>query len=485
MLSAGILISVLLFIMMIIVIVVIVRIAHMVYDDKQYIADLSNTVGTISNALHTLDADLQDKVQTLEFADKNFQNTIYSMKSTDREIMSRVDSLADTDRTTTDAVKLLKGGSLLSSTLPTGESVIPSPVTTNSSVAPVGSAGAVVEGFEASPSTTATSSNIGSIPDFWWTKEKPGDWLSITQPRGGKFLPGGLAAANLWARDSIQLGSNGCVKLGKNGSTICQNGPDRLDIASRAVNVNTSLTVGAPVWPSSFVGPSSGLLSDRLVVNGGASTFNANKLPSEFPDARGINQIRGDTILSGHLQTVAPVSVSGIYIGKNYTNYEKKGDDKAEIANDVGTHKRLMIVGNRSADQRTRRVGVMDDLDVYGNASASNVHARNKLVFPNSTNTDSISMQRNAASALQMSMAPSHAFEIWPSNGSTHVHKFDASGAASHNSVNVNGKISLCDVNGASCIDLNADGGKLAVCDRSTKQCSYITPTAASATTTA
>lgn len=40
--------------------------------------------------------------------------------------------------------------------------------------------------------------------------------------------------------------------------------------------------------------------------------------------------------------------------------------ERAEIANDTGSYKTLMILGNKSADGGTRRVGIWDRLDVNG-----------------------------------------------------------------------------------------------------------------------
>ena len=58
----------------------------------------------------------------------------------------------------------------------------------------------------------------------------------------------------------------------------------------------------------------------------------------------------------------------------NFTgNYMNKANrNTSEIANDTGTYQGLILAGNTSSNGHTRRVGVLDELDVYGNLYASN-----------------------------------------------------------------------------------------------------------------
>ena len=56
---------------------------------------------------------------------------------------------------------------------------------------------------------------------------------------------------------------------------------------------------------------------------------------------------------------------SKIRLSKSWSGYPDKATDQAEISNDTGLKKKLMIVGNKSSG--TRKVGVWDHLDVHGN----------------------------------------------------------------------------------------------------------------------
>lgn len=54
-----------------------------------------------------------------------------------------------------------------------------------------------------------------------------------------------------------------------------------------------------------------------------------------------------------------------------WSNFPAGATDRAEISNDTGTYKTLMIVGNRSNDGATRKVSVWDLLQVNGNVYAN------------------------------------------------------------------------------------------------------------------
>ncbi len=58
--------------------------------------------------------------------------------------------------------------------------------------------------------------------------------------------------------------------------------------------------------------------------------------------------------------------INGIKFSKNWTGYPDNRIDGAEIANDVGGSKKLMIVGNRADGSGIRKVGLWDELHVHG-----------------------------------------------------------------------------------------------------------------------
>ena len=59
--------------------------------------------------------------------------------------------------------------------------------------------------------------------------------------------------------------------------------------------------------------------------------------------------------------------------------------NKAEICNDTGTYKTLMIVGNRSNDSRTRRVSVWDRLEVNGTLNVGSENITNPFIVQGKT----------------------------------------------------------------------------------------------------
>lgn len=63
---------------------------------------------------------------------------------------------------------------------------------------------------------------------------------------------------------------------------------------------------------------------------------------------------------ANHIDLKSKIRLSG-----KWSSYPDKAKDQAEIANDKGEYKTLMIVGNKSSG--TRKVGIWDHLDVHGN----------------------------------------------------------------------------------------------------------------------
>ena len=78
------------------------------------------------------------------------------------------------------------------------------------------------------------------------------------------------------------------------------------------------------------------------------------------------NTSLGATTTNGHLTTRSGATLQDIRVSKGWNGYPDSGTDRAEISNDTGTFKKLMIVGNKSAGTGKRVVGVWDRLDVHG-----------------------------------------------------------------------------------------------------------------------
>jgi len=193
-------------------------------------------------------------------------------------------------------------------------------------------------------------------------------------------------------------------------------------------------------------------------------------------------------------------------ISNKYTGWADKAKDQAEIANDVTDFKKLMIVGNKSADGGARRVGVWDHLEVNGNqdvrgmlnaaggistggvvsggrVNAGDLNVQNKIFFkdnsfsttPNANNsTDPFYMEKvigqNGASSLRLTLNDdaNKTFEVWGNScgtgncsGSGAVqHTFNTNGNAWHNqwldARNVQGREMITTPNNASY--LKSDG---------------------------
>lgn len=58
-------------------------------------------------------------------------------------------------------------------------------------------------------------------------------------------------------------------------------------------------------------------------------------------------------------------SVAGVIFNRRYSGWPNNRADAAEISNDTGTYRKLMIVGNKAAGEN-RKVGIWDELTVHG-----------------------------------------------------------------------------------------------------------------------
>lgn len=111
-------------------------------------------------------------------------------------------------------------------------------------------------------------------------------------------------------------------------------------------------------------------------------------------DAAGQGLFGGSVIAGGSVAAGGSVTAGGnsnpLLLGSNWTGSTDPGPNRAEIANDTGTYKSLMVVGNRSAGD-ARKVGVWDDLSVARDLNVGrdvNIAGRILLDSRNSYNLD-------------------------------------------------------------------------------------------------
>lgn len=108
-------------------------------------------------------------------------------------------------------------------------------------------------------------------------------------------------------------------------------------------------------------------VSGSLNLKGGKSVYNPKNLKTHFPwSGNGKNYIRGDTEISGDTNIVGNTYAGNLKLSNGWSGYPDAKADRAEISNDTKKIKKLMIVGNKSGDGKTRTVGVWDKLDVHG-----------------------------------------------------------------------------------------------------------------------
>ena len=108
-----------------------------------------------------------------------------------------------------------------------------------------------------------------------------------------------------------------------------------------------------------------------------ASTINSNALTSNTLTTNTLTTntltTNGATTFNGavNIPTVDPV-IRGVRLSGGWSGFPDGGDTgRAEIANDTGVYKALMIAGNRS-NGGPRRVNLYDDVSVGGNFVADN-----------------------------------------------------------------------------------------------------------------
>jgi hypothetical protein len=219
--------------------------------------------------------------------------------------------------------------------------------------------------------------------------------MHFTKPDGKEYTDGGVAVANVWARDTVAFGNgaqmngangDGWLRLSNTGKTkhgmIAQNLTATDTIASGTVTANTltskNITVGN-LTSSSGVAVTNGNpgpmiekkysgLGDRYGLGQWPSGTSRVYAASSFPAASvNLSFAKPDGSFNDVLtaNNDGAVIASGIKFSKAWSGSPDKAKDKSEISNDVAGFKKLMIVGNKAAGAE-RRVGVWDRLDVHG-----------------------------------------------------------------------------------------------------------------------
>jgi Chaperone of endosialidase len=75
-------------------------------------------------------------------------------------------------------------------------------------------------------------------------------------------------------------------------------------------------------------------------------------------------------VVTGNLQVLSGAGSNPMRLTSAWSEFPASGTNHAEICNDTGNFKSLMIVGNRSKDPGTRNVSIYDQLFVNGNVTA-------------------------------------------------------------------------------------------------------------------
>jgi hypothetical protein len=95
----------------------------------------------------------------------------------------------------------------------------------------------------------------------------------------------------------------------------------------------------------------------------------SNKMYENFSTTQALDAVKSTETKVNNMATLVGGDYidlkSKIKLSGKWSAYPDKAKDQAEIANDRGTYKKLMIVGNKS-DGGVRKVGVWDHLQVHG-----------------------------------------------------------------------------------------------------------------------
>ncbi len=212
-------------------------------------------------------------------------------------------------------------------------------------------------------------------------------WLYLGDQNGSVYGGRGLAADRLWSNSSAYLAVNGgAVGVGTASPTH-----------KLHVHGNLALTTAYPHVPASWSrGTRNLIMASSQNADGSGWAYGSRISVVDYGDGLGTSfdtlyaglWTNDALVISGRsgrngfvgIGTTSPndrLDVAGsvrILTGSNpirftagWTGFPDSTTNQAEISNDTGAYKTLMIVGNKSNDGSTRRVSIWDRLEVNGN----------------------------------------------------------------------------------------------------------------------
>jgi hypothetical protein len=114
-----------------------------------------------------------------------------------------------------------------------------------------------------------------------------------------------------------------------------------------------------------------------------ASVYNNNNFVATNVQSTGNMVANNFTATNGTVTNMNAPNFIGadIKLSKGWSGYPDNANDHAEISNDTGSFKKLMIVGNKSDGTGPRNIGMWDNVAVYGTfTTLGNVNTYGKLI---------------------------------------------------------------------------------------------------------
>ena len=123
-----------------------------------------------------------------------------------------------------------------------------------------------------------------------------------------------------------------------------------------SANANDQLVIGVTGGGGAYTNPA--LYSNaKMVIQGNGNVGIGTTSPGYNLDVNGMTRVNAGS--------------NSLLFSSSWQGYPDGATNRAEISNDVGSYKTLMIVGNKANDGSTRRVSVWDRLEVNGNAAVT------------------------------------------------------------------------------------------------------------------